>query len=207
MGSFYSELFAGMAYFIETRTLTESDLRALSKGMNLYSLVHQSLPEAVTGDTRTSFLEQVQSPIVRLCMQRVLSRIQEESTLDLNRVSKQFYNEQVLDMLHDLMQGSDEFNRQFLVHQMKEQLKKNKELPEKLYRQMLKEKWLLTDPKTKKDTEKTKITAIVHSTNGILNDNEDRKKQEQLVDLLAKDDVWADCERSFDRWNIGVIPL
>jgi hemerythrin superfamily protein len=178
-----------MAYFIETLSLNESDLRALSTGMNQYSIVHQTLPEVLTSDARTSFLEQVQSPFVRLCMQRVLSRIQEESTWDLNRVSKQFYAEQVLDMFHDLMRGSDEFNRHFLVHQMKEQLKKNKELPEKLYRQMVKEKWLRTDPKTKQDTEKKKIIAIVHSTNDILKDNEDRQKQEQLVGLLAKDDV------------------
>ena len=178
-----------MAYFIETRSLTESDLRALSAGMNLYSMVHPPLPEEFTSDVRTSFLDQVQGPFVRLCMQRILSRINEEATLDLSRVSKEFYNEQVLDMLHDLLQGSDEFNQSFLVHQMKEQLRKTKDLTEKLYRQMLKEKWLLSDPKTKQDTEKKKMTAIVHGTKAILNDNEDRKKQEQLVELLAKGDV------------------
>ena len=128
-----------MAYFIETRNLSEHDIQELSKSTNLYSITRMPLIDEATKDECSIFLEHLKAPFIRICIQRILNLIK-ENTIDLNKISNQFYNERVIDLLGELIHGSEEFNQSLVFHQVKEQLKKNKELPDKLYRQMLKEK-------------------------------------------------------------------
>lgn len=177
-----------MAYFVETRNLTEQDIQELSKSASLYSIIHMPLGEKASKDDCSVFLEHLKAPFIRICLQRILNII-EENTIDLNKVSNQFYNECIIDLLGELIRGSEEFNRNLVFHQVKEKLKKNKELSDKLYRQMLKEKLINIDMKIKIDTEKKKVTMIINEINRILMNKEDRIKKIQLVDLFDKIDM------------------
>ncbi|CAF5220374.1 unnamed protein product, partial [Rotaria magnacalcarata] len=142
-----------------------------------------------TNDECSAFLENLKTPLIRRCIQRILTLINQDKTIDLDKVSSKFYNERIIDLLNDLFHGSDELNRNLVFHQIKKELKKNKELPDKLYRQMLKEKLIPIDTRTKIDTDKKKVSIIIHETNQIFNNIDDRLKQEQLVDFFDRLDI------------------
>ncbi|CAF3429043.1 unnamed protein product [Rotaria sp. Silwood1] len=179
----------GMAYFIETRNLSKVDIHELSKAADLYSIVHINLGEEANIDEYSTFLEYLKAPFIRICIQRILNLIKQDNTINLDKVSNKFYNERIIDLLNELIYGSDEFNRNLFFQQIKKYLKKNKELPDKLYRQMLKEKFIHIDAKIKIDTDKKKISTIINEINQILINVEDRIKQEQLVDLFDRIDM------------------
>lgn len=178
-----------MAYFIETRNLSEQDIQELSKAVNLYSIAQLSLPEVATMVEYSTFLEQLKHPFLRLCTQRILNLINEDKMIDLDKVSNKFYNERIIDLFNELIHGSEDFNQNLLFHQVKEQLMKNKQLPDKLYRQMLKEKLIQIDTKVKVDTDKKKLSMIIDGINRILMREKDRIKQEQLIDLFDRTDM------------------
>ncbi len=178
-----------MAYFIETRNLSEQDIHELSKAVDLYSIAHIPLAEEATKNECSDFLEHLQAPFIRICIQRILNLINQENTIDLDKVSNKFYNERIIHLFNELIYGSDEFNRNLLFHQIKELLKKNKELPDKLYRQMLKEKLIQIDTKVKIDTDKKKVSMINDGINRILSNENDRIKQEQLMELFNRIDM------------------
>jgi hypothetical protein len=178
-----------MAYFIETRNLTEQTIHELSKAADLYSIAHISLAEGATKDEYSTFLEHLKAPFIRICMQRIFSLINQENLINLDKVSNKFYNERIIDLLNELIHGSNEFNRNLLFRQIKEQLKKNKELPDKLYRQMLKDKLIHIDTKVKVDTDKKKFSMIINEINRILDNEEEPMKQEQLVKLFDRIDM------------------
>ncbi|CAF5040025.1 unnamed protein product, partial [Rotaria magnacalcarata] len=179
----------GMAYFIETHNLDKADIYKLSEAADLYSIVRVNLSAEATNDECSAFLENLKTPLIRRCIQRILTLINQDKTIDLDKVSSKFYNERIIDLLNDLFHGSDEFNRNLVFHQIKKELKKNKELPDKLYRQMLKEKLIPIDTRTKIDTDKKKVSIIIHETNQIFNNIDDRLKQEQLVDFFDRLDI------------------
>jgi len=175
-----------MAYFIETRNLNEQDIHELSKAVDLYSIAHIPLSEETTKDECSTFLEHLKAPFIRICIQRILNLINQENMIDLDRVSNKFYNERIIDLFNELIHGSDEFNKNLLFHKIKEQLKKNKQLPDKLYRQMLKEKLIQIDTKIKIDTDKKKVSMIIDEINRFLINKQDRIKQEQLIELFGR---------------------
>jgi hypothetical protein len=177
-----------MAYFIETRHLTEQDIEELSKSANLYSMTSLPPLENATKDECSIYLEHFKGPFIRICIQRILNLIQ-ENPIHLNKVSNQFYNERIIDLLNELIHGSEELNGKLLFHQVKEQLKKNKDLSDKLYRQMLKEKFIHMDTKIKIDTEKKKISMIINEVNRIINNKDDRIKKIQLMELFDRIDM------------------
>ncbi|CAF2849900.1 unnamed protein product [Rotaria sp. Silwood2] len=179
----------GMAYFVETRNLSKIDIHELSKAADLYSIVHINLAEEANNDECLTFLEHLKAPFIRICIQRILNLIKQDNTINLTKVSNKFYNERIIDLLNELIYGSDEFNRNLFFHQIKKYLKKNKDLPDKLYRQMLKEKLIHIDTKIKIDTDKKKISTIINEINQILINVDDRIKQEQLVDLFDRIDM------------------
>ncbi|CAM4763528.1 unnamed protein product [Rotaria magnacalcarata] len=179
----------GMAYFIETHNLDKADIYKLSEAADLYSIVRVNLSAEATNDECSAFLENLKTPLIRRCIQRILTLINQDKTIDLDKVSSKFYNERIIDLLNDLFHGSDELNRNLVFHQIKKELKKNKELPDKLYRQMLKEKLIPIDTRTKIDTDKKKVSIIIHETNQIFNNIDDRLKQEQLVDFFDRLDI------------------
>lgn len=157
--------------------------------MDFYSIGHLPLSEDMTADDRATFLEHFQGPFLRLCLQRILQRNSHELNFDLKRVSSDFYQEQIVQMFHELTDGSDELNQNLLLRQLKTHLKKNKELPDKLYRQMVKEKLISPDQPMKIDNDKKKIALIIKESHVILNNDQDRQKQEQFVQLLDKADM------------------
>ncbi|CAM4912460.1 unnamed protein product [Rotaria socialis] len=179
----------GMAYFIETHNLNKADIYKLSKAADLYSIVRVNLPAEATNDECSAFLDNLKAPLIRRCIQRILTLTNQDKTIDLDKVSSKFYNERIIDLLNDLIHGSDELNRNLILYQIKKELKKNKELPDKLYRQMLKEKLIPIETKTKIDTDKKKISIIIHETNQIFNNIDDRLKQEQFVDFFDQLDI------------------
>ncbi|CAF3986630.1 unnamed protein product [Rotaria sordida] len=181
----------GMAYFVETRNLSKPNIHELSKAADLYSIIHINLTEKATIDECSTFLEHLKAPFIRICIQRILDLIKQDNTINLDKVSNKFYNERIIDLINELIYGSDEFNRNLFIHQIKKHLKKNKELPDKLYRQMLKEKFIHIDTKIKIDTDKKKVSTIINEINQILINVEDRIKQEHLVDLFDRIDVLA----------------
>ncbi|CAF0850652.1 unnamed protein product [Rotaria sordida] len=181
----------GMAYFVETRNLSKPDIHELSKAADLYSIIHINLTEKATIDECSTFLEHLKAPFIRICIQRILDLIKQDNTINLDKVSNKFYNERIIDLINELIYGSDEFNRNLFIHQIKKHLKKNKELPDKLYRQMLREKFIHIDTKIKIDTDKKKVSTIINEINQILINVEDRIKQEHLVDLFDRIDVLA----------------
>ncbi|CAF1131963.1 unnamed protein product [Rotaria sordida] len=158
----------GMAYFVETRNLSKPDIHELSKAADLYSIIHINLTEKATIDECSTFLEHLKAPFIRICIQRILDLIKQDNTINLDKVSNKFYNERIIDLINELIYGSDEFNRNLFIHQIKKHLKKNKELPDKLYRQMLKEKFIHIDTKIKIDTDKKKVSTIINEINRIL---------------------------------------
>ena len=178
-----------MAYFVETRNLNEKSIYELSKATDLYSIARIPLTENATKDECLTFLEHLKAPFIRVCMQRILNLINQENSTPLDEVSKEFYNEMILKLLDELIHGSDKLNRNSLSRQIKEQLKKNKELPDKLYRQMLKDKLIQIDPKVKIDTDKKKVSIIINGINRILNNEEELIKQKQLVELFDRIDM------------------
>ncbi|CAF1322126.1 unnamed protein product [Adineta steineri] len=177
-----------MAYFIETSNLSEQNIQELAKSTKLYSIVDISLSDKATKDEYSIFLEQLKSPFIRICIQRILNSVN-ENTIDLSKVSNEFYKQYINDLLHELIYGSEEFNRNLLFHQVQEQLKKNKDLVDKIYRQMLKEKLINIDTKIKIDTDKKKVSIISNDINRILNNKEDRAQQSKLIELFNKIDV------------------
>ncbi|CAF0878189.1 unnamed protein product [Rotaria sordida] len=158
----------GMAYFVETRNLSKPDIHELSKAADLYSIIHINLTEKATIDECSTFLEHLKAPFIRICIQRILDLIKQDNTINLDKVSNKFYNERIIDLINELIYGSDEFNRNLFIHQIKKHLKKNKELPDKLYRQMLREKFIHIDTKIKIDTDKKKVSTIINEINQIL---------------------------------------
>lgn len=177
-----------MAFFIETRGLSNQQIAELIRSTNLYSITHLSLSENETNEENSMFLEHLKSPMIRICLQRILNSVNNKS-IDLTQVSNQFYNQYVSDLLHELLHGSDELNQNLFFQQIKEQLKKNKDLSDRIYRQMVKEKLITIDTKVKIDTDKKKLTMITNHVNKILNNKEDRAKQSQLVEVLNKTDM------------------
>lgn len=178
-----------MAYFVEIRNLSQTDIYELSIAADLYSIVHINLPKEATNDTYSAFLEHLKSPFIRRCMQRILYLINHDNTIDLNKVSSKFYNERIVELFNQLIYGSDELNRRLIFQEIKKQLKKTKDLPDKLYRQMLKEKMISIDTKTKIDTDKKKISKIIHEINQIFNNTKDRLKQQKIIELFDKLDM------------------
>ena len=179
----------GTAYFIATLNISNRILCDLSKAIDFYSIAHLPLSEEMTADDRASFLEHFKGPFLRLCLQKILHRIAHDPNFDLQRVSHDFYQAQVVQMFEELTDGSDALNQNLLLHQIKTQLKKNKELPDKLFRQMVKDKLISTDQQIKIDSDKKKIALIIQESHVILNNDQDRQKQEQLVELLDKADM------------------
>jgi hypothetical protein len=175
-----------MAYFIETRNLSDRDIHELSKAVDLYSIAHILLSDTATQDECSTFLEHLKGPFIRRCIGRILNSINQENTIDLNRVSSKFYNQRIIELFNELIHGSEELNRNLLFQQIQEQLKKNKELPDKLYRQMLKEKLMQIDTKVKIDTNKKKMSMIIDGIDRILSNGKDRIKQEQLMELFDR---------------------
>ncbi|CAF4864658.1 unnamed protein product, partial [Rotaria socialis] len=167
----------------------KADIYKLSKAADLYSIVRVNLPAEATNDECSAFLDNLKAPLIRRCIQRILTLTNQDKTIDLDKVSSKFYNERIIDLLNDLIHGSDELNRNLILYQIKKELKKNKELPDKLYRQMLKEKLIPIETKTKIDTDKKKISIIIHETNQIFNNIDDRLKQEQFVDFFDQLDI------------------
>lgn len=178
-----------MAYFTESRNLNDTDIHELSRSVELYSIAHIPLSEKATKVEYSTFLEQLKTPFLRLCTQRIINLLNQDNTIDLDKVSSKFYHERIIDLFNELIHGSDEFNQDFVFHQIKEQLRKTKDLPDKLYRQMLKEKLILLDTKSKIDTDKKKISMIIDGINRILMNEKDRRKQEQLIDLFDRVNV------------------
>jgi hypothetical protein len=178
-----------MAYFIETRHLSEEAIHELSKAVDLYSIAHIPLAKEATKDECSTFLEHLKAPFIRICMQRIISLMNQENTNHLDKVSNKFYNERIIDLLNELIHGSDEFNQNVLFHQIKEQLKKTKDLPDKLYRQMLKDKLIQIDIKVKIDTDKKKVSMIINEIKRILDNKEEYVKQGQLVELFDRIDM------------------
>ncbi|UJR27919.1 hypothetical protein I4U23_009179 [Adineta vaga] len=177
-----------MTFFIATRDLSEQQIQELIKSTNLYLKTHLSLPENVTKEQSLMLLEHLKLPIIRICLQRILNSVHGKS-VDLTKVSNEFYKQTMADLLHELLHGSDEFNQSLLFQQVKEQLKKNKDLSDRIYRQMIKEKLITIDTKIKIDTDKKKLTMITNHVNKILNNKEDRAKQSQLVEILNKTEI------------------
>jgi len=178
-----------MAYFIETRNLNEQDIHELSKAVDLYSIAHIYLSEEAAKNECSTFLEHLKAPFIGICIQRILNLTNQENAIELDKVSNKFYKECITDLFNELIHGSDEFNRNLLIRQTKEQLKKNKELTDKLYRQMLKEKLIQIDTKVKIDTDKKKVSMINDGINRILSNENDRIKQEQLMELFNRIDM------------------
>lgn len=176
-----------MAYFIEGRNLRPEDVRELANAVHLYSIAPISLAEDATIEQCSTFLEHLKAPLIGKCIQRIFNAVYREHTIDLTRISSQFYQQQIRDLFDELIHGSDQLNGTLLVHQIKEQLKKTKDLPDKLYRQMFKEKLLSIDAKTKIDTDKKKVTVVNEAINRILNNEKDQQKQ--LIALFDRLDV------------------
>lgn len=179
----------GMAYFIEIRNLSKQDIHALCKAADLYSIVHIQLNEESTPDQYSDFLEHLKAPFIRICSERIFNLITHDSTINLNDVSGKFYNQRVADLLNELIHGSDEMNRNLILQKIKKQINKDKGLLDKIYRQMLKEKLIPIDTKSKNETEKKKVSKIMHEINQILTNADDRIKQEQSVALLERMDM------------------
>ena len=177
-----------MAYFIETRSLTQGEIHQLAKAVQLYSIALISLPEEATNEQCSTFLEQLKAPLIGKCIQRILHAVYHENTVDLSKVSYKFYQQEIRHLLDELIHGSDQLNSDLLVQQVKERLKKTKELPDKLYRQMLKDKFIAIDTKTKIDTDKKKVAVITDAINRILNKDKDAKQQKQLMELFERVD-------------------
>ena len=178
-----------MAYFIETHNLSEANIRELSSAAKLYSIAHIPLAEKATKTEYSTFLEYLKAPFVRLCIQRILSLINEDNTIDLNYISNKFYNEQIIKQLNELIHGSDEFNRNVIFYQVKKQLKKDKKLLDKFYREMLKEKLIPIDNKIKIDKDKIKISKMINEIHRILANENDRRQQERLVEIFNRIDM------------------
>lgn len=189
----------GLTFFMETRSFNEQKIYDLVKSTNLYSITRVSLPENLTKDECLTYLEQMKSPVIRICLQRILNSVQDKS-IDLAKVSNQFYNQYLLDLFDELLQGSDELNEHLILEQVKEQLKKNKDLTDKIYRQMVKEKLITIDNKVKLDTEKKKLSLITNDIKKILNNKEDRTKASQLIDVLNKTDLNRVLPERVIRW-------
>lgn len=177
-----------MAYFIETRELAEHDVQRLASSAQLYSLVALPLPENGTQDDYSTFVEQLKAPVLRVCLQRILNEVQEHGT-NLKTTPSQFYNQCVRNLLDELRQGSEEFNRSALFRQMNEKLKKNKDMIDRVYRQMLKEKLISVDAKVKTDTEKKKLAVIINVTEKLFDSSADRTKQAAAIAALEKNNM------------------
>jgi hypothetical protein len=178
-----------MAYFIETHNLSEQKIHQLSEAVEIYSIAHIHLSEEATKDECSTFLEHLKGPFVRKCIQRILNSINQENPIDLNKISNRFYNERIVDLINELIHGSDELNQNLLFHQIKEKLKKTKDLPDKLYRQMLKGKFIQIDTKMKIDTDKKKVTSINDGINRIFNNEKEQIKQKELIELFDRMDM------------------
>lgn len=178
-----------MAYFIETRNLTRENIQQLAKAVQVYSIASIALSEEATNEECSTFLEQLKAPLIGKCIQRILHAVYDEKTVDLNKISHEFYQQEIRHLLDELINGSDQLNSDLLVQQVKERLKKTKDLPDKLYRQMFKEKFISIDIKTKIDTDKKKAAVITDAINRILNKDKDTKQQKQLIELFEKIDV------------------
>jgi hypothetical protein len=178
-----------MAYFVETHNLSEQKIHQLAEAVEVYSIAHIPLSEEATKDECSIFLEHLKGPFVRQCIQRILNSINQKNSIDLNKVSNRFYNERIVDLINELIHGSNELNQNLLFHQIKKQLKKNKDLPDKLYRQMLKGKSIQIDTKMKIDTDKKKITLINDGINRIFNDEKEQNKQKELIELFDRIDM------------------
>jgi len=171
-----------MAYFIETHRLTKEQICELSKSINLYSIAKIPLSEQPTSEECTEFLERLKLPFVRMCIKRSLETITNMPTHD-------FYRECIENLLNELIHGSDEFNRSFLNNLTREQVKQSKELSEKIYRLMLKEKLIQLDGKTKIDTNKKKTSIVIDGINRILSQENDPIKQNQLIGIFERVDL------------------
>ena len=178
-----------MAYFVEARNLRPEDVHELAKAVHLYSIAPISVPDDATSEQRSTFLEHLKAPLLGKCIQRILNAVYREHAIDLNKVSSQFYQQQIRDLFDELLHGSDQFNGTLLVHQIKERLKKTKDLPDKLYRQMFKEKLISIDAKTKIDTDKKKVAVVNEAIHRILNNEKDLQQQKQLIELFERADV------------------
>ena len=177
-----------LTFFMETRDFNEQKIHDIIKSTNLYSITRISLPESLTKDECSTYLEQVKLPVIRICLQRILNSVQGKS-IDLSKVSNQFYKQYLFDLFDELLHGSDGFNKHLILEQVKEQLKKNKDLTDKIYRQMAKEKLITIDNKMKLDKKRKKLSLITNDIKKILNSKEDRAKTSQLVEMLNKTDL------------------
>ena len=178
-----------MSYFVATRQLTEQNIEELATAMELYSVARVPVTKGMISDERDSVLEQLKGPIVRRCIQRILEQLERNTTMDLNSLPSQFYQQQILGLIDELIHGSDDFNRKVVLRDMREQLRGKKDLPEKLYRQMVKEKFVAPDLKTAKDTPSKKVALMVNVTHEILNNGNERSKQGTVMELLNRMDV------------------
>jgi hypothetical protein len=178
--------FIEMAYFIETHNLSEQKIHELAEAVELYSIAHIPHSAEATKDECSTYLEHLKGPFVRQCIQRILNSMDQENPIDLNKVSNRFYNECIVDLINELIGGSDELNKNLLFHQIKKQLTKTKDLPDKLYRQMLKGKSIQIDAKMKIDTDKKKMALINDGINRIFNDKKEQNKQKELIELFDR---------------------
>ena len=175
-----------MSYFVVTHQLPEQNLEKLARAMDLYSVARLTFTEGTTSD---SFLDQLKGPIVRRCIQRILDQLERNPTLDLNGLSSPFYQQHIVDLIDELIHGSHDFNRKVVLRDMRAQLRRNKDLPEKIYRQMVKEKFIAPDSKVAKGTASKKIALIANVTHEILNNGNERSRQGALLELLNRTDV------------------
>ena len=171
-----------------TRDFNEQQIQELIQSTNLYSITRLSLPENITTEQCSTFIEHLKNTIIRICLQRILNSVNKKS-IDLSHVSNEFYNQYINDLLNELLHGSDELNQNLFFQQVNQQLKKNKDLSDRIYRQMVKEKLIILDTKIKIDTNKKKLYVITNNINKILNNKDDRAKQSQLIEALNKTDM------------------
>jgi hypothetical protein len=180
-----------MAYTIEIRTFNDDHLHQLSNAFEMFTTIHVPFADNKMTDARTTFIEQCQQPFVRLCLQHILHYVEQHITFDINRISNEFYHQHVARLLHELIHGSDSFHRRYLIHQIREQCNQKKDLPDRLYRMMAKEKLLSIEQESKHNTDKKKISIILNCMQTILTADDDRMRQMQLIDVFNKTDMYV----------------
>jgi hypothetical protein len=165
--------------------LTDDDLHQLSEAVDLYSVIHSPLSDRLDDQHRTTFLAHVKAPFLRLCLQRILKYFEQQIDFDAQTISDQFFQQHIIDMIQELIGGSERLNQTAFLHQLKLQLKKNKDLPERVYRQMVKDKLIALEPAVRKEKKGGKVRKILQRTKEILNNDGDRVGQHQLVHMMS----------------------
>ncbi|CAF1305963.1 unnamed protein product, partial [Didymodactylos carnosus] len=180
----YSQL--GISYFIETQNMKDDDIKELAKGAELYNIMKTILNDDATKEQMNEYLDNFKAFFLNEAFKNVIQQTLVDD-IDLTTVKGTFYNDHVRQLLNNIMRGTDYFNRKLVLRKTKHQLKRNKELPDKLFRQFIRNKYIRQDPKSKIDTNKKKTNAILSALQVLITEN--KTITEELVNLLSKAEV------------------